>query len=87
MNQNDELKNKAESKLTDDEVSKAVGGSDLRGMPPRRTEPITCPYCTRLFPYDLYITHVVACKAREKNKQEENNDGPDLTVPGTMDPV
>jgi len=85
MNQNDELKNKAESKLTDDEVSKAVGGSDLRGMPPRKTEPITCPYCSRRFTLDQYKTHVVACRMREHNKQEENNESPDSAIPGKID--
>ena len=102
MSRKDEVKDKTEKiksleeakavsaqagkKLTDDEVSKAVGGSNLRGTPPRKTEPITCPYCTRRFPYDQYKTHYVACRTRERNRQE-NNDGPDLTVPGTMDPV
>lgn len=75
----------AGKKLTDDEVSKAVGGANLRGMPPRRTELITCPYCTKLFTSDQYITHVVACRMRERIKQEENNESPDSAIPGKID--
>ena len=79
MNQNDELKNKAESKLTDDEVSKVIGGLTVRGA-------FQCPHCRVAIRIEDYSAHVAACKARERNRQE-NNDGPDLTVPGTMDPV